>query len=271
MTFKISASEIAGNWKGYDGWSPGSFWYDLGPDWGKVSLFCDMSDLLTKSNGRAIVKAMQPYVESGDAIITGSDNTFMGGDVTELAIRVYKENDDPDHAAGLEELNRPYRRQTTEAFGTLEDLYLQMKRYPVLDEEDFYLAEDEMSAQAIEDIGSAWLKPDAPLRWAFTVLAWMRHSEFWLDAEPVDGGGAQPHPLAVLRALNEVGKAWLKAEYIGPGVYMNIRSRGSYTEAVLTPEKAEDELDRTILRGEHPIAKTIEFAKKYGFDVVGLE
>lgn len=276
----VSAKQIAGNWHAYDGWSPHQFWYELGDDWGKVSLFSEQSGLLTKSNGRAIVRALQPYAdaEPSDVISTFSDNTFGGGDVEEIAIRVYREKDGEGWAAGLVEMGRPYERETTEAFQTFEDLCAQMDKYPVLDEEDWSREQEAAADEYIECEYRKFVSDEAPEYWPSEVMSWLNNSrEFSGESEDRDGTGATPQAAAVLRALHSINETWLDDDYKSNSVTVELQNRFGKQAVYVIPAGVTGALswiarffvdnDKVATAG----AEAVTFAAKFGFKVIDVK
>lgn len=199
-----AAKAAAGNHRKFTSFA----WYERPEDddrWTIVYTHNRDSTLLDQSNADAIEKAMEPHLESGDAV-GESHNHWAVGWVAGYAIRVYR----PDGTI-------------TEAFKTWCELQARLEDYLVLDETDYSNREHEATLEHIGLAGRRFLKDGVPDDWESQAFDW-----FWENnqraVESTDDQGGYPDDDEMKDCLFELG--WLDDDYMPPqGLHCHICGR----------------------------------------------
>ena len=176
------AQEAAGNWQEFNSFS----WHDEpeegGENWTIVHTESRDSDLVAKSNAKAI-QAEMDKPEFKDDVLPQHFNHWAVGWVDGYAIRVYDD-----------------KGEITPAFERWCQLVKALEDYPLLDDQDHSQMEYDETIENISDEGGRLVKSEAPEDWAKQVFSWL-----WANdqraVEPMDGGGGYPTKEQIRNAL----------------------------------------------------------------------
>lgn len=184
-----AAKTAAGNWKKYETfcWHRAHVLEDA-ENWTVHYTHHRDSGLLAESNGAAIGKELEPFLEDDNAdVMAETHNHWAVGWVAGFAVRVFR------------------KKRITPAFRLLHDLAVKLEEYPVLDEQDYARREYESTlaniASAAWRLRSAFALPDG---WESEVYEWLSENTP-RAVENRDDLGGQPQERELEKAFAALG------------------------------------------------------------------
>ena len=181
------ALDFAGNWREASNFSWHYAYEDDAAQWGIYYTVTRDSSLLEESNGAAIDKLLQPFIDSDSPnIMSESHNHWACGWIDGYAIKVYDDS-------GF-----------TPEFLAIADIKRRLENYPILDEGDYSRREYDATIENIRDsyrIKRDHLRKNANDSWPYKVYRWLSDNGYDSELENRDDRGGYPSDESIIEAL----------------------------------------------------------------------